>query len=117
MFTHRLSLLSIDDYAKDGGPGEVWILCSCYHESLRTWIKTIVNKFATSIHMALILRVPALRSYLKLICEYELHSLPNKKLVAQRIVVKAASTSDRPLSANFCVIVDVYFSWLGSHLV
>ena len=28
--------LKIDDYAKDGGPGEVWILCSFYHESLRT---------------------------------------------------------------------------------
>ena len=50
-----------------------------YHESLRTWIKTIVNKFATSNHTALILGVHALRSYLKLICEYELHSLPNTK--------------------------------------
>ena len=40
-----------------------------YHESLCTWIKTIVNKFATSNHMALILGVHALRSYLKLICE------------------------------------------------
>ena len=42
--------------------------------------KTIVNKFAVSYHMALILHVYALRSYLKLICEYELHSLPNKKV-------------------------------------
>ena len=30
--------------------------------------------------MAFILGVRALRSYLKLICEYELHSLPNKKV-------------------------------------
>ena len=30
--------------------------------------------------MALILRVNALKSYLKLICEYELHSLLNKKV-------------------------------------
>ena len=30
--------------------------------------------------MALILRVHALRSYLKQLCEYELHSLPNKKV-------------------------------------
>ena len=30
--------------------------------------------------MALILGVHALRSYLKLICEYELHSSPNKKV-------------------------------------
>ena len=51
-----------------------------YHESLRTWIKTIVNKFATSNHTALILGVHALRSYLKLICEYKLHSLPNRKV-------------------------------------
>ena len=57
----------IDDYAKDGGPGKVWLLCSFYRESLRTWIKTIVNKFAIPNHTALILRVCALRSYLKLI--------------------------------------------------
>ena len=50
-------------------------LCSFYHESLCTWITTIVNKSAISNHMALILSVHALRSYLKLICEYELHSL------------------------------------------
>ena len=37
-----------DDYAKDGGPGEVWLLCSFYREPLRTWIKTNVNKFAIS---------------------------------------------------------------------
>ena len=55
-------------------------MCSFYHESLRTWIKTIINKFAISNHMALILRVDALRSYLKLICEYELHILLNKKV-------------------------------------
>ena len=47
---------------------------------LRTWIGTIVNKFAISNHAALILGVHALRSYLKLICEYEIHSLPNKKV-------------------------------------
>ena len=47
---------------------------------MRTWIKTIVNKFDISNHMALILRVHALTSYLNLICEYELHSLPNKKV-------------------------------------
>ena len=34
-------------------------------------------------HTALILGVHVLRSYLKLICEYELHSLPNKNIVAQ----------------------------------
>ena len=70
----------MNDYAKDGGPGEVWLLCSFYHDSLRTWIETIVNKFAVSNHMALILGVRAPKSYLKLTCEYELHSLPNKKV-------------------------------------
>ena len=57
---------------------------------------TIVNKFAISNHTALILRVHALRSCLKLICEFELHSLPNKNLVAQRIMVKITSRSNRP---------------------
>ena len=28
----------IDDYAKDGGPGEVWLLCSFYHDPLRSLI-------------------------------------------------------------------------------
>ena len=56
----------------------------------------MLNKFAISNHMALILGVHALRSYLKLICEYELHSLPIKKLSAQRIMVETTSRSDRP---------------------
>ena len=44
---------------------------------MRTCIKIIVSKFAISNHTALILGVHALKSYLKLICEYELHNLPN----------------------------------------
>ena len=80
-------------------------MCSFYHKSLRTWIKTNVNKFAISNHTALILGVHALRSYLKLIYEYEFHSLPNKKLVAQTIMVKTTARSDRPWSAIFGVIV------------
>ena len=55
-------------------------MCSFYHESLHTWIKSFVNKFTIFNHTALILDVRALRSYLKLICEYELHSLPNEKV-------------------------------------
>ena len=50
------------------------------HEPLRTWIRTTLNKVAISNHTALTLGVHALKSYLKLICEYELHSLPNKKV-------------------------------------
>ena len=30
--------LATDDYAKDGGPGEIGLLCSFYHESLRSLI-------------------------------------------------------------------------------
>ena len=77
---HLKWALPIDDYAKNGRPGEVWLLCSFYSEPLPTWIKTIVNKFAISNHTALILGVHVLRSYLKLICQYELHSLPNRKV-------------------------------------
>ena len=47
---------------------------------MRTWIKTIVDKCAFPNHKALTLGVHALRSYLKLICEYELHSFRNKKV-------------------------------------
>ena len=43
-------------------------------------MKRTVNKFAISDHTALILAVSALRNHLKLICEYEFHSLPNKKV-------------------------------------
>ena len=44
---------TIDNYAEDGGPGDVWLSCSFYHEPLHTWIKIDVNKFAISAHMAL----------------------------------------------------------------
>ena len=71
---------SVDDNAKDGGPGEVWLLCSFYHEPLRSWIKTNVNKFAISGHTAFKLRTQSLRSYLKVTCEYELHILLNTKV-------------------------------------
>ena len=58
---------SIDDYAKDGGPGEVRLFCSFYHESLRTWIKTIVNKFAISNYTAFrYTRTSGFDAYIKL---------------------------------------------------
>ena len=95
----------MDDYAESGGPGEVWLLCSFHHESLRTWIKTIVDNVAISNHTALISGVHALRSYLKLICEYELLACQIKKLVAQTIMVKTTSKSDRPWSTIYYVIV------------
>ena len=58
----------IDDYAKDGGPGEISVLCSFYHGTLRTSIKTNANKFAISSHTALKLSKQALESYLKIKC-------------------------------------------------
>ena len=58
--------VKIYDNAKNGGPGKVCLLCSFYHESLRTWIKTIINKFAISNHTVSISGVHAIRSYLKL---------------------------------------------------
>ena len=96
---------AIDDYVKDSGPGEVRLLCSFYHEPLRTWIETNVNTFAISNHTALKLDIQALRRYLSLICEYELYVLPDKKLVPQRIMVKTTWRTDHPWSAIFSVIV------------
>ena len=58
-------------------------------------MKIIVNKIAISNHTALILSVHVLRSYLKLICEYELHILPNKKVSAAKDHGKTTSRSDR----------------------
>ena len=51
-----------------------------YHEPLRTGIETNINKFAISNHTAFKLDVQALRSYLSLICKYELDILPIKKV-------------------------------------
>ena len=58
--------------------------CSIYHEPLRTWIKTNVNKFAIWTHTAFKSDKQALRSYLKLTCEYELHILPTTKVSAAK---------------------------------
>ena len=79
-----LSVTAIDDYAKDGRPGEVWLLCSFYHKSLRTWIETSVDKFAILNHTALKLDVQILRSYLSLICEHEFYILPNKNVITAK---------------------------------
>ena len=81
---------------------EVWRLCSFYHESLRNSIKTIVNEFAISNHTALMLGVRALRSYLNLIREYELYSLPNKKVSG---VKDPGKNYVKVRSAIFCIIV------------
>ena len=87
-YGYKIVTSVIDNYARNGGPGEVWLLCSFYHESLRTSIKTTVIKFASSNHTALILGVHAHRSCLKLICEHELIAYQIKKLVAQQFMAK-----------------------------
>ena len=71
---------TIDDYAKmaDRGRSDFYVVFPM--SLLRTWIKTMVNKFAISNHTALIVGVHALRTYLKLSCEYELYTLSNKKV-------------------------------------
>ena len=74
----------MEDYAKDGGPGKIQLLCSFYHEPLHTWIETNVNKFAIPNQMALKLDVHALRSYLMRIFEYGLYILLDKKVNAAK---------------------------------
>ena len=46
-------------------------------------IETNVDKFAISSHTAFNLDKQALRRYLKLTCEYELHILPNRKIMVK----------------------------------
>ena len=76
--------LIIDDYTKDGGTGEVRLLCSFYHEPLHNRIKTNINKFGISNHTALKLAIQALRSYLNQTCKYELHTLSDTKFSATK---------------------------------
>ena len=100
-----IAVLSVDDYAKDGGPGEVWLLCSFYHGPLRTWIETNVSKFAISNHTALKLDVQALRSYLSIFVNMSFISYQIKKVSTAKDYGKNYM-KDRPLrSAIFCVIV------------
>ena len=54
-------------------------MCSFYHEPLRNWNKTNVNKFAISNCTASELAKKALISHLKMACKYELHILTNTK--------------------------------------
>ena len=90
--------MKIDDYAKDRGPEEVSLLCSFYHESLRTWIKTIIRYFKS---YGFDIRCACSQKVLEGNCEYGLHSYQIKKLVAQRIMVKTTSRSDRPGPPSF----------------
>ena len=88
----------------DQGRSDFYVVFTLY-KSLRTWIRAIGNKFAISNHTALISGVHALKSYLKLICEYELYILPNKKLSPAKDHSKNYIKVRPPWSAIFCVIV------------
>ena len=70
---------SVDNYAKDSGPGGL-IFVWFYHEPLRVWIKTNINKFAISSHTALKLDKQALKNCFKVTCEFQVHILRNKKV-------------------------------------
>ena len=59
-------------------------MCSFYHEPLRTLSEINVKKFAISNHRALKFDAHARISYLRIICQYELYILPNKKVSAAK---------------------------------
>ena len=68
---------------------------------LKHWIKTLVNKFAISNHMALIMGVHALKEFVNMsFIAYQI-----KMLVAQGTMVKITPSSDCPWSTIFCVII------------
>ena len=67
-------------------------MCSFYHESLRTWIKTIIDKFAISDHTVSILGVHAIRSYLKLTV--------NMSFIAYQIKVNGAKDHGKTASRS-----------------
>ena len=67
----------MDDYAKNGGPGRSDFYVVFTMSLCALGLKQLLMSLN---HMALISSVHALRSYLKVISEYELHSLPNKKV-------------------------------------
>ena len=58
---------------------EVLLLYNFDHEPLCTLMKIDLSMFAISDHTTLKLAIQALRSYLKLTCEYEFHIQPNTK--------------------------------------
>ena len=70
-----------DSYSEDDGPGEVRLLCSFSHESLHTSVETNINEFASFKSYGFEIRCTR---YLRLICEYELYILPDKKVSAAK---------------------------------
>ena len=100
--------MTIDNYAKMADHQRRSDFYVVFTMNLCAWIKTIVNKFAISNHTSLILCVRALGSYLKLICKYELHSLPNKKGSGAKDHGKTTSRSNRPGPPSFAELSITY---------
>ena len=60
----------MDNYAKDSGPGAVWLLCSFYHDALRTQIIMNVNNFVIWVHTCFKSETSSLWSHLELAWEH-----------------------------------------------
>ena len=65
-----------DDYIRDGGPGEVRFCVALVMSLCQLELKQILISLLFQVIKALNLAINALRSYLKLTSEYELHTLP-----------------------------------------
>ena len=77
---------SIDDYAKVGGREKSYF-CVVFTMSL-CMLKLTQMLISLLFQVILKLRKQALKSYLEITCEYQLHILPTEKLVPQRIMIK-----------------------------
>ena len=92
----------MDNYAKDGGPAAVWLLCNFYHHSLPSSfiIITSINNLSSYGYQ---IKIDAQLSNLKLICDYQLYDIPGRKVKAAKDHGK--KYLDIPCSAIFSVIV------------
>ena len=78
--TNLIKNETIDDYAKDGGPREVWLSCSFYQDPLRVSATKNVNSFIIWNCTSLKSITETYESNLKVTMEFEFHILPNKKI-------------------------------------
>ena len=83
---------------------ECCVMFSGVKLSIRSF-NLFIDKFPISNHIALKLDVHAPGSYLRLICEYELYILPNKKVSAAEDHGKNYMKDRHPLSTIFCTMV------------
>ena len=95
---HHLSRFDQSQNIPESG---YWLLIACVKH---------INKFAISSRTALKLPIRALRSYLKLTCEYELHISSNTKVNAAKDHGENYMKIRRPWSAIFIIIIYCYRS-------